>query len=82
MGYPWYLRIVNRHMKLILNKMPNFNKQLTPHSFRHTHTSLLAEIDVPLELIMDRLGHEDEDTTKKYIFMLLKTEKRSIRKIR
>lgn len=65
MGYPWYLRIVNRHMKLILNKMPNFYKQLTPHSFRHTHTSLLAEIDVPLELIMDRLGHDDEDTTKK-----------------
>lgn len=65
MGYPLYLRIINRHMKSILDRMPNFKKALTPHSFRHTHTSLLAEVDVPLELIMDRLGHDDEDTTKK-----------------
>lgn len=52
-------------MKSILDKMPNFKKALTPHSFRHTHTSLLAEVDVPLELIMDWLGHDNEDTTKK-----------------
>ncbi|MGE7604678.1 tyrosine-type recombinase/integrase [Peribacillus sp. NPDC097675] len=37
---------------------------MTPHSLRHTHTSLLAEARVSLEQIMDRLGHIDDQITK------------------
>ncbi len=36
--------------------MADLNKELTPHSFRHTHTSLLAEAGVSLK-IMNRLCH-------------------------
>jgi integrase len=40
------------------------NSDLTPHSLRHTHTSLLAEAGVALEQIMDGLGHSDDQITK------------------
>ncbi len=50
-------------MKRIL-KRAGLNEKLTPHSLRHTHTSLLAEAKVSLEQIMDRLGHSDDHTTK------------------
>ena len=30
---------------------------------RHSHISLLAELEVPLKSIMDRVGHSDEKTT-------------------
>ena len=39
-------------------------KILTPHSLRHTHTSLLAEQGIPLEVISRRLGHSDSRITK------------------
>lgn len=39
-------------------------KSLTPHSLRHTHTSLLAEQGVSLEVISRRLGHADSKITK------------------
>lgn len=45
--------------------MNTIEKHLTTHSFRHTCSSLLAEGNVPLELIMARLGHESVETTKK-----------------
>jgi integrase len=38
--------------------------ELTPHSLRHTHTSLLAEAGVSLEQIMKRLGHTDDQISK------------------
>ncbi len=50
-------------MKRIL-KRAGLNEKLTPHSLRHTQTSLLAEAKVSLEQIMDRLGHSDDHTTK------------------
>ena len=39
-------------------------KTLTPHSLRHTHTSLLAEQGIPLDVISRRLGHSDSQITK------------------
>lgn len=41
------------------------NKNLSSHIFRHTHTSLLSKMNIPLKAIMDRVGHEDEATTLK-----------------
>lgn len=40
------------------------NKNLSSHIFRHTHVSILAENNVPLKAIMDRVGHEDEKITR------------------
>lgn len=62
-GYPIFIKTVENRMARLL-KMAALNEDLTPHSLRHTHTSLLAEAKVGLEEIMDRLGHCDDDTTK------------------
>ena len=47
-----------------LARLP-INTRITPHVFRHTHISLLAEAGVPLHEIMDRVGQTDDETTKK-----------------
>ncbi|MGD6818308.1 hypothetical protein ACQCVE_14705 [Metabacillus sp. 113a] len=39
-------------------KLSGLNAKLTPHSLRHTHTSLLAQADVSIDEIMDRLGQK------------------------
>lgn len=43
-------------------------RELTPHALRHTHTSLLAEQGISLDVISRRLGHESSDITKKVYF--------------
>lgn len=47
------------------------------HIFRHTHASILAEKQIPLDTIQRRLGHEKDDITKKiYIHVTDKTKER------
>lgn len=46
-------------------KRVGIDKHLTSHIFRHTHVSLLAEQNIPLKAIMDRIGHEDAEITNK-----------------
>jgi integrase len=62
-GYPIVIKNVRDRMKRLLT-IAGLNEALTPHSLRHTHTSLLAEAGVSLEQIMDRLGHTDDQITK------------------
>ncbi|CAH0262589.1 Tyrosine recombinase XerD [Peribacillus frigoritolerans] len=50
-------------------KIAALNPKLTPHSLRHTHTSLLSQAGVGLPQIMERLGHKDEDTTTKNVYL-------------
>lgn len=38
---------------------------ISTHVFRHIHISRLAELNVPLRTIMDRVGHRDRDITEK-----------------
>ncbi|MEK5133040.1 tyrosine-type recombinase/integrase [Bacillus sp. FSL W8-0645] len=57
-------------------------KKLTPHSLRHTHTSLLAEAGVDLQRIMDRLGHTEDQTTTKIYLHIKRQKKRSFSKVR
>lgn len=63
-----------------LLKMAELNPELTPHSLRHTHTSLLAEAGVSLPQIMERLGHKDEDTTKNVYLHVTKEMKKEMKK--
>ena len=61
----------------IYNKCTSIAKKLGfenihPHSLRHTHTSLLAEAGVPLEVIQDRLGHADDTVTKEIYLHITK----------
>lgn len=59
-----------------LLKLAGLNTKLTPHSLRHTHTSLLAQAGVGLPQIMERLGHKDEDTTKNIYLHVTKEMKK------
>lgn len=74
-GYPLYIKKVENRMRRLL-KMADLNLELTPHSLRHTHTSLLAEAGVSLPQIMERLGHKDEDTTKNVYLHVTKEMKK------
>lgn len=44
-------------------KLAKIDKHLTPHSLRHTNTSLMAESGVSLIEFMERLGHHDDTIT-------------------
>ncbi len=74
-GYPLYIKKIENRMKRLL-KLADLNPKLTPHSLRHTHTSLLAEAGVSLPQIMERLGHKDEDTTKNIYLHVTKEMKK------
>ncbi|MCG7346127.1 tyrosine-type recombinase/integrase [Sporosarcina sp. ACRSL] len=57
------------------------NRELTSHSLRHTHTSLLEEAGVALEQIRDRLGHSDDQITKDvYLHATQETKKEASQK--
>ncbi|MFK4783118.1 tyrosine-type recombinase/integrase [Lactococcus petauri] len=39
------------------------DKKITTHIFRHTHIALLTELGIPLKAIMERVGHNNPNTT-------------------
>lgn len=81
-GYPLYIKKIENRMRRLL-KMAKLNLELSPHSLRHTHTSLLAEAGVSLPQIMERLGHKDEDTTKNvYLHVTKKSKKEASQKFK
>jgi integrase len=75
-GYPHFIKTVENRMAAVMKQLPNIEKHLTPHSLRHTHTSLLAEAGVELLQIMDRLGHTDDDTTTQVYLHITKDRKK------
>ena len=36
------------------------NRKYNLHMLRHSHITLLVEMNVPIKLIMERVGHSDE----------------------
>ncbi|SEK77330.1 Site-specific recombinase XerD [Paenibacillus sp. cl141a] len=74
-GYPEFIKTIENRMRRLL-KLAGLNEKLTPHSLRHTHTSLLAEAKVGLTEIMERLGHKDDDTTRNVYTHVTKTMKK------
>lgn len=53
----------------------NTDTKVSTHVFRHTHISMLAEKNVPIQVIMDRVGHEDRETTEKIYMHVTKKQK-------
>ncbi len=78
-GYPIYTRLIRFRLERLL-KIAGIEKPLTPHSFRHTHTSLLAEAGVSLEQIMERLGHTNDTTTKAIYLHITKPKRKEASK--
>ena len=68
-GYAVY----NKYLKEIAGKVVP-NKTVTPHTLRHTMTSLFAEAGVSLEVISRRLGHESSALTKEIYFHVTKEQ--------
>lgn len=63
-GYPYVTKTLANRMNRILEKT-SIKKHATPHIFRHTHISMLAEAGVDLPTIMQKVGHDDIETTLK-----------------
>lgn len=74
-GYPELVIIIEWRMARLL-RLAKLNTELTPHSLRHTHTSLLAEAKVGLEEIMERLGHADDKITRRIYLHVTKAMKK------
>lgn len=65
------------HYQLSTVSQKTLGRKITPHTLRHTHTSLLAEQGVDIETISRRLGHEDSQITRKiYLHVTKKMRKR------
>lgn len=62
-GYPCTIKQFSNRLQRLLAKMPDLCKHITPHSFRHTHASLLIEANVNMKVISHRLGHSSVATT-------------------
>lgn len=75
-GYPVLVKFVQNRMARLLNHS-ELNTKFTPHSLRHTHTSLLAQADVGIDEIMDRLGHQDDSTARRIYLHVTKHRKRN-----
>lgn len=58
-GYAAYCKYLKDIAKQVVP-----NKQVTPHTLRHTMTSLFSEAGVPLDIISRRLGHENSAITR------------------
>ena len=69
--YPAYAKYLRETAKKVVP-----NKQVTPHTLRHTMTSLFAEAGVSLEVISRRLGHENSEITQQIYLHVTKARKR------
>ncbi|WP_369436132.1 tyrosine-type recombinase/integrase [Lysinibacillus fusiformis] len=61
-GYPTTVKMLNRAVKRIASRT-NIDKPFRTYILRHTHISLLAEAEVDLNYIMNRVGHKNSETT-------------------
>ncbi|MBS7577487.1 MULTISPECIES: site-specific integrase [unclassified Enterococcus] len=64
-GKPLQANAINTSMKYMNEKLgkEKINKPLHSHVLRHSHISLLSELNIPIKAIMERVGHVDEKTT-------------------
>lgn len=80
-GTPLSLHSFNAILHSVEEEL-SFEKNLSSHIFRHSHVSLLSELNVPLKAIMDRVGHSDANTTLSiYNHVTKKAKKQVINKL-
>lgn len=75
LGYPIPEAVINKRMKRII-RISGLDKDLSPHSMRHTFTSLMAEAGVSLEQVMEMLGHANDKMTTRVYLHTTKPKKR------
>ena len=80
-GNPLYSHKINRLLAIAAKNL-ELDKHITTHTFRHTHISLLVEMNISLKAIMKRVGHTDEKTTiKVYTHVTEKMDKLLVEKL-
>ena len=79
-GKPIQLNSFNASLRTANDKLgkEKIDKNISSHIFRHSHISLLAELDVNIKTIMERVGHSDVDTTMKIYTHVTKKSKASV----
>ena len=63
------------------SKLSNINKNIHPHSLRHTRAIHLLEAGVPLVYIRDILGHENITTTEIYAKVSLEMKRKALENV-
>lgn len=63
-GFPLTLSNYNLHIQKAVKEL-GLPQKATSHIFRHSHISLLIQLEMPLKQIMDRVGHVNSNTTLK-----------------
>ncbi|MEQ7196912.1 tyrosine-type recombinase/integrase [Enterococcus avium] len=79
-GKPIQINSFNNSLKTMNDKLGKdaIKKKMSSHIFRHSHISLLAELNIPVKAIMERVGHADMETTMKIYTHVTKKTKASI----
>lgn len=79
-GKPIQINAFNNSLKTMNDKLGKdaIKKKMSSHIFRHSHISLLAELNIPVKAIMERVGHADMETTMKIYTHVTKKTKASI----
>ena len=79
-GKPIQINAFNNSLKAMNDKLGKdaIKKKMSSHIFRHSHISLLAELNIPVKAIMERVGHSDMETTMKIYTHVTKKTKASI----
>lgn len=62
-GTPIQTNSFNTALKKAADRIGIKKASMPSHIFKHTHISVLAENNIQLKAIMDRIGHDDEATT-------------------
>lgn len=76
-GYPEAQVNITSRMKTYL-KHAGLSLSLTPHSLRHTHVSLLAEIGIDIETIQKRMGHSSDEVTRLIYLHVTKKRRKEV----
>lgn len=74
-GYPLVIKKLSQWIQAIMLQT-NIDKNITTHSFRYTHCSLLIEAGVHIKEIQERLRHKDIQTTMNIYANITKSYKK------
>jgi site-specific recombinase XerD len=73
---------LRRLVRRAAQQMPTLKqRQVSPHTFRHSTAMAMLEADVPIEVIALYLGHESPKTTHPYVEASLSMKQRALAKV-
>lgn len=76
-GYPGSVNAIEYRFSRLLEDA-GLPSSLTPHSLRHTHVTLLAEAGEQLAVIQERLGHKNDEITRRVYLHVTEGQKKLV----